>query len=110
MAFTYVPPATVRAYFAGIGEPIPAAGRISDEHAEAYNKANKGKPYEPRAYKGQSITVTAKPEKGRAKTRKVYVNEVRKAALDAGVNVGQRGRLPKPVLEAYVLGTLGSQA
>lgn len=110
MAFTKVSPSTVRAYFDSIGQPIPVTGRISAEHAAQYNKANKGRPYSPGQYKGKQVTVTAKPEKGRAVTRKVYVNEVRASAQAAGVAVGARGRLPQPVLEAAVLGTLSSLA
>jgi hypothetical protein len=110
MAFKTVSPATVRAYFAAQGTPIPAAGRISDKDAETYNKANKGRPYVPNAYKGEAITVKAKPAKGRTVTRKVYVSEVREAAVKAGVQVGARGRLPQPVLSAYVLGDLPSLA
>lgn len=110
MAFRPVSPSTVRAYFDGIGKPLPATGRISDEAAAEYNRANKGRPYKPGQYPGKTITVTAKPEKGRTVTKKVVEREVRAAALAAGVPVGERGALPKEVREAYVLGTLSSLA
>lgn len=110
MAFKPVSPSTVRSYFDSIGQPIPATGRISDEHREAYNKANKGRPYVPGAYR-PTVEVTAKPaEGGRKVTRKVNVNDVRAEALAAGVPVGARGRLPREVMEAAVLGTLSSLA
>lgn len=110
IVFQSVSPATVRSYFAAQGTPIASTGRIKDSDVKAYNKANKGRPYRPTEYKGETVTVTAKPEKGRSVTRKVYVSEVRAAALAAGVKVGERGRLPKGVAEAHVLGTLHTLA
>lgn len=108
--FRSVSPATVRAYFDGLGTPIPSTGRISDEHTKAYNKANPGKRYVPAGYAGKTFKVTAKPEKGRSVTKVIVEREARAAALAAGVKVGERGALPKAVREAYVLGTLASLA
>ena len=110
MAFKSVSPATVRAFFTAKGTPIAPTGRISFEDAKVYNKANPGKRYVPAAYEGKTITVTAKPAKGRTVTRKVVESQVREAAREAGVPVGKRGALPKAVREAYVLGTLSNLA
>lgn len=108
--FASVSPATVRSYFAEQGVAIPGTGRIKTEYVKAYNKANKGRPYRPGQFAGETVTVTAKPEKGRAVTRKVLISEVRAAAREAGVPVGSRGRLPREVLTAHVLGTLADLA
>lgn len=102
-----VSPATVRQAL-GLTK---STGRLSDADIKRYNKGKApGQRYEPGAYAGPAIEVTAKPEKGRAKSRKVVVSEVRAAAREAGVPVGARGRLAPEVMQAYVLGTLSTLA
>ena len=108
MSFRSVSPAAVRAYFDSIEQPIAPTGRISAESTKVYNRANPGKRYVPAGYAGKTFKVTAKPPKGRSVTKVVVEREVRAAALAAGVPVGERGALPKPVREAYVLGTLST--
>lgn len=110
MSFRPVSPATVRAYFDSIGEPIAPTGRISAASTKVYNKANPGKRYVPAGYAGKAFKVTAKPVKGRSVTKVVVEREVRAAALAAGVKVGERGALTPQVREAYVLGTLSTLA
>ena len=108
--FRSVAPSVVRAYFAANPDKgsVPATGRISDEAASIYNRANPGKRYKPAQYAGKTFKVTAKPEKGRSVTKVIVEKEARAAAREAGVPVGKRGALPKEVREAYVLGTLSS--
>lgn len=81
-------------------------GRLGAEVIKAYNKANAVKHTESEFV--PTIRWTAKPEKGRKVTKTVNVNRVRAAAQEAGLTVGKRGTLPKSVLDAYVLGTLGA--
>lgn len=81
-------------------------GRLSPALVEAYNAKHKGA----NAYKEgtyvPTVTVHAKPAKGRAVERKVNIAQARAALAAKGVTVGKRGRLPKDALSAYVLGTL----
>lgn len=97
--------AEVRAWAKENGHEVGARGLFSQETITAYNKSHAVK------YKAgkhvKTIEVKAKPAKGRTQTRKVNVEQVRKAAQEAGVKVGKRGTLPQSVLAAYVLGTLG---
>lgn len=98
-------PADVRAWAADNGFTVGSRGRFSGDLIRAYNKAN-GLKYRV----GQHVPtrkVSAKPAKGRTVTRTVNMGEVRLAAQLAGVEVGERGRIKREVIEAYVLGTLG---
>ena len=102
------PASEVRAWAAANGHTVGKRGKFSQELISAFNKANKVKYRE-----GQftpTVSHTAKPEKGRSKTIKVNPALVRQAAREAGVPVGNRGRLDKRVLDAYVLGTLDALA
>lgn len=82
-------------------------GRLPASVVKAFNKAH-GQKYVPAAYV-ETVEHTAKPAKGRSVTRKVNIADVRRACVAAGVEVGARGRLPKSVLDAFVLGTLGQK-
>ena len=80
-------------------------GRLNPALREAYNKSHKGgNAYSEKDKAVKAVTVTAKPEKGRAKTAKVSIPEARKAAAAQGLVVGKRGRLPQAVLNALILG------
>lgn len=79
-------------------------GRLNPALVAAYNKAHKGA----NAFKGNkahvsSVTVTAKPAKGRAVTKRVNVAEARAALAAQGIAVGKRGRLPKAALTGLIL-------
>lgn len=91
----------------GITEGFGSRGRISPALAAAFNKGKRGNARYAEKAHVPTLEVTAKPEKGRSVTRRVTVEQVRKAAQAAGVKVGKRGRLSQDVLRAYVLGTLG---
>jgi hypothetical protein len=99
-------PSVVRAW-AEFHDLIPTGqrGRLDHEVIEAYNAKNGLKHVEGKFVK--TVKVSAKPAKGRTVTRTVSIPAVRAAAIAANfAGVGQRGRLSKAVLDAYVLGTL----
>ena len=102
-------PAQVRAWAESEGL-IKAGqrGRLGAPVIKAYNKAHGTKHTEAKFVK--TVKHTVKPPKGRKIERTLVVNEVRKAAGEAGVKVGARGTLPTAVLDAYVLGTLSTLA
>lgn len=90
------------------GVAVGKRGRLAPDVVKAYNAAHRIKHVE--AAHVETVEVTAKPEKGRAITRRVNISQAREAAREAGVEVGARGRLPKSVLSAFVLGTLSDLA
>jgi hypothetical protein len=105
-------PADVRAWgrendFPGKTEAMVAAetrGRLNPALRAAYNAKHKGaNAYSEKDHGVKSVTVTAKPAKGRAKTAKVSVPEARKALAAQGVKVGKRGRLPQAALASLIL-------
>ena len=102
--------AQVRAWGAEQNPALPGSakgtrGRLNPALVAAYNKAHKGgNAYSEKDKAVSSVTVTAKPAKGRAKTARVNVAEARKAAAAQGLTVGKRGRLPQAVLNTLVLG------
>lgn len=80
-------------------------GRLNPALIAAYNAKHKGaNAYSEKEHGVKSITVTAKPVKGRTVTRKVSVPEARKALQAQGVKVGERGSLPKAALASLILG------
>lgn len=83
-------------------------GRLGAPVIKAYNKAHPVKHTEAKYL--PTVKHTVKPPKGRKIERTLVTNEVRKAAVKAGVKVGARGTLPTAVLDAYVLGTLSTLA
>jgi hypothetical protein len=106
-------PSAVRAWgrendFAGKTEKMVAEGtrgRLSPVLVAAYNAKHKGgNAYSEKDKAVASITVTAKPAKGRAKTARVNVAQARAAAKAQGLTVGARGRLPQAVLSSLILG------
>lgn len=101
-------PADVRAWAADNGFTVGKRGKFSAEVISAFNKSN-GLKYRA-GHHVPTVKVSAKPAKGRTVTRTVNVAQVRAAALDAGVEVGKRGRLDRKVIDAYVLGTLDTLA
>lgn len=80
-------------------------GRLSTEVVEGFNAAHstgKGR----MRYVGpqpQTVTLEAKPEKGRKVRRTATIAEVRQWATDNGYEVGARGRLSAEVKSAFVL-------
>ena len=97
------------------GHKIAVQGRLHPLVREAFNKAHKGKAkYEvghktPKTVKVTAVSVGANGRK-RPVTKNVVVSEARAAALAAGVNVGERGRLTKAVQTAFVTGDWSSLA
>jgi hypothetical protein len=85
-------------------------GRLAPALILAYNAVHKGANAYKEPSKGgnavKTFTHTAKPAKGRAVTRKVSIPQVRAALAAAGKDVGERGRIRRSDLDAYVLGTL----
>lgn len=80
-------------------------GRLNPALVKAYNAKHKGgNAYSEKDKAVKSITVTAKPEKGRSKTARVNVAQARAAAKAQGLTVGARGRLPQAVLSSLILG------
>ncbi len=79
-------------------------GRLNPALRDAYNKAHKGaNAYSEKDHGVKSVTVSAKPAKGRTKTAKVSIPEARKALAAQGVKVGKRGRLPQAALASLIL-------
>jgi hypothetical protein len=83
-------------------------GRLGAAVIKAYNKSNGVKHTESQFR--PTVKHTVKPDKGRKIERTLVINDVRKAAAEAGVPVGKQGTLSTAVLDAYVLGTLDSLA
>ena len=101
-------PADVRVWAADNGFTVGKRGKFSRDLISAYNKAN-GLKYREGEHV-PTVKVTAKPAKGRSVTRTVNMAQVRAAAVEAGVEVGKRGRIDRKVIDAYVLGTLSDLA
>lgn len=97
-------PSSVRMWARDNGYNVGTRGRLHPDVIKAYNAAH-GLKYREAAHV-ETVEHTVKPQKGRKVTRKVNIAMVREAAREAGVTVGERGRLPREVLDAYVLGTL----
>lgn len=106
MAFATSGSREVREWAVAQGLSVPKTGRLADDIVAAFDKQHKGKRYA--AGHVDRYPWTAKPEKGRKVTRKINDREVRQAAREAGVPVGERGALRPEVKDAYVLGTLDS--
>jgi len=97
----------VRTWAEGEGLIKPKGrGRLGASVIKAYNKTHSVKHTE--AAFRPTVRHEVKPPKGRKVSRLINVNDVRKAAAEAGVPVGKQGTLSKAVLDAYVLGTLSS--
>lgn len=100
--------ATLRAWGNDNGFPAKAEtrGRPSKALIAAYNAKHRGAlRYDPKGNPSvKTITVKAKPAKGRTVEKRVNVSAARAAAKAAGLPVGARGRLPQAVLSTLVLG------
>lgn len=84
-------------------------GRLGSEVIKAFNKSvTRGRRYPLTYEKAPAPTVkhTAKVQGRPPVTKSVNLAEVRERALAKGVTVGARGRLPKAVLDAAVLGQI----
>lgn len=80
-------------------------GKLNPALIAGYNAKHKGaNAYSVKDRAVKSITVTAKPAKGRSVTKRVSNPEARKALAAQGVKVGARGRLPKAALASLILG------
>lgn len=90
----------------GITEGFGERGRISPEVVRAFNKGKRGNARYVETAHSPTVTVTVEGKRGKMISRDVNLASVRQAALDAGVPVGERGRLSREVIRAYVLGTL----
>ena len=101
-------PASVREWASEQGIKVGTRGKFSRDLIRAFNKAHAVK-YSPGNHVA-AVKHTAKPDKGRAKTLTINVAQVRAAAAEAGVPVGDRGRVSKAIKDAYVLGTLDALA
>ncbi len=82
-------------------------GRLNPALVSAFNAKHKGSNAYKEGASVETVTVKAKPAKGRTIVRTVNVAQVRAAAKAAGLPVGARGRVPAEMLSAYVLGVLG---
>lgn len=107
--FTAVKPSEVRAFAKANGLPVGSRGKFSQAVISAFNKGRRG----PKRY-DQSVPYAPHVEcvgkvKGRPPIRKVVaVPVLRAAAAEAGVQIGERGRIPSQVKAAYATGTLSS--
>lgn len=97
-------PAEVRAFARAQGIAVGSRGRFAPTLVKAFNDANSVKYVEAGHIPAREVTVTA--ANNRKVTRRVNPAQVRAAAKAAGVEVGERGRLPREVIEKFVLGTL----
>lgn len=83
-------------------QPVGTRGRLPKATIEAFNKAHpRGKFLGNPAPK---VTLSAKPEKGRTRTRTATVAEVRAFAVANGLAKPSRGRLSNEAKRAFVLG------
>ncbi len=80
-------------------------GRPSKALIEAYNKTHRGAlRYDPKTNPAvSSVTVEAKPAKGRKVSARVNTPAARAELKAAGIAVGKRGRLPQAALAGLVL-------
>lgn len=107
-------PADVRAWAieskwgADEGYVVGGRGKFPQALIKDYNKSHGVKYRQGQHVK--TVSVKAKPAKGRTVERKVSVPAVRAAAREAGIPVGSKGRLPQDVLDAFVLGTMSDLA
>lgn len=94
------------------GYKIGERGRLHPAVRAAFDKSHKAFRYEVGHIEPKTVTVkTFKPNSKGGKTpltKKVIVSEVRKAAAEAGVKVGERGLPQRAVLEAFARGDLSS--
>lgn len=97
-------PAEVRAFARAQGLPVGTRGRFAPSLVKAFNDQSKVKYVEAGHIPAREVTVTAANH--RKVTRRVSPAQVRAAARAAGVEVGDRGRLPREIVEKFVLGTL----
>jgi len=108
MAFATSGAQDVRKWAAEQNIDAPETGRLPDDLIAKFNKAHPGKRYS--ASHVERYSWTAKPSKGKSRTRKINDREVRLAAREAGVKVGERGALRPEVKDAYVLDNLAALA
>jgi len=95
---------TVRLWAVANGLASPTRGRLSDHAIKEFNKAHGF--WGANAYSRNEPVRrhTVKPAKGRAVTRSYRVSDARKWAVENGHSEqGQRGRMSKSTLDAYVL-------
>jgi hypothetical protein len=95
---------TVRLWAVANGLASQSRGRLSDHAIKEFNKAHGL--WGANAYaKDEPVRRhTVKPAKGRSITRSYRVSEARKWAVENGHSEpGQRGRMSKATLDAYVL-------
>jgi hypothetical protein len=108
----FAPATAVREFATANGITVGKRGLLNPAAVEAFNKAHKGKAkYEPASY---VETVEVKAMKVNASGRKtpirkhVNIAEAREAAKANGVEVGERGRLALPILQAHATGDWSS--
>jgi len=93
----------------GFPEVEGKRGRLKGEILTAFDKAHKSTPYKSGASRaGASVEVktmrTLSSGKKVPVRKTVVVSEVRAAAVDAGVPVNPKGKVPDRILNAYVQG------
>lgn len=109
--YTSVSPTEVRGFARSKGLPTGSRGQFRAEVIKAFNKGRKkDKQYDPhKVYAPHVVCVGKAP--GRPPRRvTVAVPVLRAAAQAAGVQIGERGRIPESVKQAYALGTLTPQS
>lgn len=105
--YTAVKPSEVRAFAKEHGIPVGSKGRFNADLIAQFNKGKRG-PHrydETKDYAPHVVCVGK--VKGKPPVRKVVpVPALRAAAVAAGVQIGERGRIPAEVKAAYATGTL----
>lgn len=91
------------------GQTVGARGKFSAEQITRFNKGQRVYKFETGTFKPtRSVSAIRITDKGRKVpiTKQVNLTEVREEAKKAGVVLGQRGRIPAKVLEAFVAGRM----
>ena len=92
----------VRTFATDNGFEVKARGALPKPVIAAFNKANPRRKFVGK--REPILTLTAKPAKGRTKTRKATAAEVRAFAVEHGLAKAGRGRLSDEAKRAFVLG------
>jgi len=114
-AAVIVTPTDVREWATKNGHTVSNRGRLHSTIIEAYNKSNKVKydsNIKPDAGSMVALKGKRKTESGRTVPwqKTVSTTEIRRAALEAGIPLGSRGRIHADVLQAYADNTLADLA
>lgn len=114
-AAVIVTPTDVREWATKNGHTVSNRGRLHSTIIEAYNKSNKVKydsNIKPDAGSMVALKGKRKTESGRTVPwqKTVSTTEIRRAALEAGIPLGSRGRIHADIMQAYADNTLADLA